>query len=138
MKRSLELSQNAFKGHLNDMTTDYSRVLMINLIRKKNPEAKLTAELQKHMLASGINNVKHVWYDFHGETHGDRFYKINELMAELKDVQAEFGFFVRERYGSESIIQKQNGIFRSNCIDCLDRTNLMQAKLAIGTIEHIL
>ena len=45
VKRSLELSQNVFKGHLNDITKDYNRVLMVNLIRKKNPEAKLTAEL---------------------------------------------------------------------------------------------
>lgn len=117
------------------MTTDYNRVLMVNLIRKKNPEAKLTAELQKHMLSSGIKSVKHVWYDFHGETHGNRFYKVNELMAELQDVLTKFGFFVRERYGTENIIQKQNGVFRTNCIDCLDRTNLMQAKLAIGTIQ---
>lgn len=125
VKRSLELSQNVFKGHLNDITHDYNRVLMVNLIRKKNPEAKLTAELQKQLLASGISSVKHVWYDFHGETHGDRFYKINELMTELEDVLTEFGFFVRERFGQEKIVQKQIGVFRTNCIDCLDRTNLM-------------
>ena len=88
------------------MVKDYNRVLMINLIRKKNPEAKLTAELQNHMLNSGIKSVKHVWYDFHGETHGGHFYKVNELMAELKDVQSKFGFFVRERFGNEHIIQK--------------------------------
>jgi hypothetical protein len=87
------------------MINDYNRVLMINLIRKKNPEAKLTAELQKHMLSViGLKAVKHVWYDFHGETHGNRFYKVNELMVELQDVLTKFGFFVRERYGSENII----------------------------------
>ena len=82
----MELSESVFKGHLDDMIKDYNRILMINLIRKKNPEAKLTAELQKHMLSSGIKAVKHIWYDFHGETHGNRFFKVNELMAELKDV----------------------------------------------------
>ena len=42
-------------------------------------------------------NVKHIWYDFHGETHGDKFYKINDLMNEIRDVQSKFGFFVKER-----------------------------------------
>ena len=30
------------------------------------------------------NNVRHIWYDFHGETHGDKFYKINDLMNEIE------------------------------------------------------
>lgn len=58
------------------------------------------------MLSSGIKAVKHVWYDFHGETHGNKFFKVNELMAELKDVQTRFSFFVKERFGGENIIQK--------------------------------
>jgi hypothetical protein len=31
-------------------------------------------------------NVKHIWYDFHGETHGDNFHKINDLMSEIRSV----------------------------------------------------
>jgi len=25
-------------------------------------------------------NVKYIWWDFHKETHGDKFHKINDLM----------------------------------------------------------
>ena len=44
-------------------------------------------------------NVKHIWYDFHGETHGDNFHKINDLMSEIRNVQTKFGFFIKERLG---------------------------------------
>ena len=44
-------------------------------------------------------NVKHIWYDFHGETHGDNFHKINDLMSEIRTVQTKFGFFIKERFG---------------------------------------
>lgn len=50
------------------MTTDYQRIIMINLVKNKGPEAKLTTELKNLMLASNIKTVKHVPYDFHGET----------------------------------------------------------------------
>lgn len=59
-------------------------------------------------------------------------------MGQLTNFFKDFSFFVRERFGNEKVIQSQKGIFRSNCIDCLDRTNLMQAKIAIQYIELIL
>ena len=32
----------------------------------------------------------------------------------------------------------QGGIFRTNCIDCLDRTNVTQTKISMKTVEEIL
>ena len=34
-------------------------------------------------------------------------------------------------------MSEQKGVFRTNCLDCLDRTNFFQAKLALITIESI-
>lgn len=39
---------------------------------------------------------------------------------------------------SNSVLSRQMGIFRTNCLDCLDRTNFVQAKLALMTLEFIL
>jgi hypothetical protein len=44
------------------------------------------------------------WFDFHGETHGDNFHKVNDLMEDLKNVQGQFGFFVQERFGERKVI----------------------------------
>lgn len=30
------------------------------------------------------------------------------------------------------------GVFRTNCLDCLDRTNVFESKLAADTLEGIL
>jgi|TARA_B110000285_G_C15115265_1_gene613669 hypothetical protein len=38
IKRSQELTAHVFAGHLNDMIKDYSRVVMVNLVRKSKPE----------------------------------------------------------------------------------------------------
>ena len=36
---------------------------------------------------------------------------------------------------SERVLSIQNGVFRTNCIDCLDRTNVVQSMLAHRILE---
>lgn len=38
----------------------------------------------------------------------------------------------------DEVIMRQWGVFRTNCLDCLDRTNFFQTKLAIITFQDIL
>lgn len=60
---------------------------MINLVKKNlKDEEKLTLQLIKMLQIVPKKNVKHIWYDFHGETHGDNFHKINDLMSEIRSV----------------------------------------------------
>mgnify|MGYP006354395365 FL=1 len=36
------------------------------------------------------------------------------------------------------MISLQNGVMRTNCLDCLDRTNLIQTKIALDILNTIL
>jgi len=68
------LTSHVFDGHLNDIITDYNRVVMVNLVKKNKPdEQMLTKALVKMLEMQPRKNVKHIWFDFHGETHGDNF-----------------------------------------------------------------
>jgi len=50
---------------------------MVNLVKKGNAdERKLSEALIGQLELSRIPNVSHYWFDFHGETHGDKFGKI--------------------------------------------------------------
>jgi hypothetical protein len=45
------------------------------------------------------------------------------------------------RYRTKSkykVIQKQNGVVRTNCLDCLDRTNVFQTKVCLKVFLDIL
>lgn len=48
-----------------------------------------------------------------------------------------FGQYVEERH-SGKIVQEQKGVMRTNCLDCLDRTNVVQTKLTFRIVEVIL
>ncbi|KAL1994994.1 hypothetical protein VTN49DRAFT_1181 [Thermomyces lanuginosus] len=67
-----------------------------------------------------------------------------DVIGTLENIASEFlpltGFF-RNGYDEESGLRLQNGVVRTNCIDCLDRTNAAQlviAKRALGYQLHAL
>lgn len=91
--------------------------------------------------------IKATEYDFHSETQG-RYENAHAIRHFLQRSVEEFGYFLLERTlrcaqrqpGSETpvVILQQEGIFRTNCLDCLDRTNLVQGILSQLAIESFL
>lgn len=58
------------------------------------------------------------------------FTEINKYMYKLfEEHDMKMNCFVQVGKGFQRV-QKQNTIIRTNCLDCLDRTNAVQAKLA--------
>ena len=100
IKRNEDLTSQAFEGHMKDLVDDFSRIVMINLVKRDNHgEEALTESLIKLLKMYPKREVKHIWFDFHSETHGDNFHKLNNLILEVRNVQTRFGFFVKERFG---------------------------------------
>ncbi|CAE6446019.1 unnamed protein product [Rhizoctonia solani] len=81
-------------------------------------------ELVKTMEEDDINIVH---FDFHAETKGMKYENISKLIDQLERTFEAQGFFwVRDG----EVMARQHGVFRTNCIDCLDRTNVVQSAFA--------
>merc|ERR1719260_86795 len=65
-----------------------------------------------------------------------RWDRLSILMDRVAGVQEQQGFFLQEREGS--FLMRQTGVFRTNCIDCLDRTNVVQSMLARRNLQAVL
>lgn len=65
-----------------------------------------------------------------------RWDRLEILIDRLAHEQDEFGFFHLRRDGA--LLSSQDGTFRTNCIDCLDRTNVVQSMLAKRSLKQIL
>jgi hypothetical protein len=65
-----------------------------------------------------------------------RWERLNILIDRLAHEQDEFGQFILARDGA--LIGQQEGVFRTNCIDCLDRTNVVQSMLARRSLQYAL
>ena len=80
-----------------------------------------------------MNEVHYEAFDFHKECSKMRYDRLSLLSDQLSPY--EFGYFHKV---SGATTVKQKGIFRTNCMDCLDRTNVVQAYLAAETLAKIL
>lgn len=68
-------------------------------------------------------SFSYIHFDFHRECKGMRYDRLNHLIADLEGFIAQQGFYFQPNDG------QQQGIIRTNCIDCLDRTNAVQSMI---------
>lgn len=56
-------------------------------------------------------------------------------MVKIEDMLLKrFVYFMEER-NTGKVLSEQKGVMRTNCLDCLDRTNVTQAKIAMKILE---
>lgn len=65
-------------------------------------------------------------------SRGMKFENVSTLIEALTPEITGMAFHWRDEHG---IICKQKGIFRVNCMDCLDRTNIVQTALGRAVLE---
>lgn len=107
---------------------------------QKQSEAELTGFFEKciQKTESKIGRfVKYEYFDFHDKCKGEKFAGCNPLIQKLKSINESFKFYCYDEHTKE-VVSLQEGVVRTNCLDCLDRTNFVQTKLAIQALDIML
>ncbi|SCW02439.1 LAFE_0F06458g1_1 [Lachancea fermentati] len=127
--RSLEATQPIFDDHFTRLIEKYGPVHVVNLLSTKSSEIELSRRYRDHITRSKkLKLNKDIFlteFDFHKETSQEGFAaaaKIRPLITQFLLESGYFSYDVREH----KVLSEQHGIFRTNCLDCLDRTNLIQ------------
>lgn len=161
--RSPEGTQPAFNKHFEDLELIYGAVHVINLLSGTKPaEAELSG-----MYRDGIRHcplsrpgadgsadhalLRETHYDFHAETKGPAGYEAaRDIRRYIENSTDGFAYFLAEESsdGVEGngpgdghrmvVVLQQEGVFRTNCLDCLDRTNLIQTLISQMAVEAFL
>ena len=141
------MTQALFEQNLNQLLDDYGNTILINLVSQTRKEEHILSIFYLKMLELVQKKdlrlkegIQYVSYDFHKETTGDKFHKISDLMNQVSGLQKNFKYFhvTQQSDGSSNIKKMQEGVFRVNCIDCLDRTNVTMTNLSLVFIDHLL
>ncbi|XP_031738378.1 phosphoinositide phosphatase SAC8 isoform X2 [Cucumis sativus] len=90
--------------------------------------AAFAAEMQK------LPNVRYVPFDFHHTCGTAKFENLQLLYDQISEDFENQGYLLIDPEGN--ILQEQKGVIRSNCIDCLDRTNVTQCFLAQKSLTN--
>jgi hypothetical protein len=162
--RSEAATQPAFDKHFDNMEISYGAVHMVNLLsNEKQQELDLSDRYRRHIKSSPYNSgneksdrehdlVKLTEYDFHAETRGPGGYEAASMIARWIQSSADaFAYYLSEEVderarvnGQDQMVRRtmtilqQEGIFRTNCLDCLDRTNLVQTIISKMALEIFL
>jgi len=114
----------------------YGDVLLVNLVDKKSDQGRLGRALDAVLTAvldvykqvpdpEFVVNATHLWFDFHAQVKKGRWDRLIDLLEDVSPVLAQGNYYSQEANGV--VTRKQVGVVRTNCMDCLDRTNVVQS-----------
>jgi len=127
-------SAPAFERHMRHLVQVHGPVVAVSLINQKGAEHKLGQAFQSHVDRLALPQLSYIPFDFHKATGTKSFHNVAILIDQLAPDLDKHGYYVNgpALFGAG---RKQAGVVRTNCIDCLDRTNVVQGWLARRALE---
>ncbi|KAK0516308.1 hypothetical protein JMJ35_000911 [Cladonia borealis] len=103
-------------------------------------QADYVTDEKIHVVEASQKNQKYdrlhyIYFDFHNETKGLQWHRAQLLLDQLKQglVQGQYFRGVEmpaDAQGRLEVRNRQTAVVRTNCMDCLDRTNVVQTMVA--------
>ncbi|CAH1757442.1 11890_t:CDS:10 [Entrophospora sp. SA101] len=128
LERSLGENMEAFKKHFDQLKKKYGAVANVNLTELNGREAIVGGAYKEKICKLNDNKIEYIEFDFHKECKGMKYENISKLVSSLHRNFNSIGYYWQA--GDSEIHCRQEGVFRTNCMDCLDRTNVVQSAIA--------
>uniref|UniRef100_A0A7E4UTD1 Phosphatidylinositol-3-phosphatase SAC1 n=1 Tax=Panagrellus redivivus TaxID=6233 RepID=A0A7E4UTD1_PANRE len=128
----------AYVKHMRHVKQIYGgKHVLVNLVNTKGREKSIGGELERVSVQANLDFVRYVGFDFHKESSKSlNWDSIGTVLGALLDKDiVEFGYFY-SNLANPVETRSQSGYFRTNCMDCLDRTNVVQAMIAKASLRH--
>ncbi|KAL6834790.1 SacI homology domain-containing protein [Trichoderma camerunense] len=157
--RPLDATQPTFNKHFEDLEQSYGAVHVVNLLSETKPgEVELATMYRECIRRSPLSRpgqhqsedhalLRETHYDFHAETKGPAGYEAARGIRRYIENSADgFAYYLAESHNDSGersgermvVVLQQEGVFRTNCLDCLDRTNLIQTLISQMAVEAFL
>lgn len=109
-------------------------------------QADYVTDEKIHIVEASQKNQKYdrlhyVYFDFHNETKGLKWHRAQLLLDQLKQGLIKGQYFrgidmPADAQGRLEVRNQQTAVVRTNCMDCLDRTNVVQSMIARFTLTR--
>ncbi|KAG8185014.1 hypothetical protein JTE90_017038 [Oedothorax gibbosus] len=134
LSRGTEASAPSFDRHLTQITKRYGDQVLINLLGCKEGEAMLSQMFQSHHKVSRYSkSIPYIPFDYHTQCRSGKKENIDNLKRKIVQHLESYSFFYKDPDGAH---RYQNGTFRTNCLDCLDRTNNVQTFIGLEVLKQ--
>lgn len=102
-------------------------MVCLNLVEKYGKERVVGEAYLDQALLFNNPDLIFVPFDFHDACRGMRFENVSLLVNAVEEVVRNMHYAWLDRHG---MVCTQTGVVRVNCVDCLDRTNVVQTAVA--------
>lgn len=115
---------------------------------KEHQEADRRTDEKFHMIETAQNRsqydrLHYIYFDYHAETKGMQMHRAQLLIDRMRDALIAQQYFravdmpASRINGGLEVRNLQTSVVRTNCMDCLDRTNVVQSMLARWTLDRM-
>lgn len=137
LQHSNESNYQACRTHFERLVKSYGELQIVNLVEQHGIEEPIGTRYKRSIErynedAGDDGKIPFEWFDFHRACRGMKFENVSYLLLRLKDKLEDFGSTTQK---DGITVQKQKGVLRTNCMDCLDRTNVCQSSFAKHVLE---
>lgn len=148
MERTEQENYQGFSSHFRMQRSRYGRQICINLVEQHGREQVAGSAYTRYTQKLNEPEIRYVEFDFHEQCKGMRYENIEErLIKSLEGPIQELGYCwlaprnegaAKNRKDGESWerLYDQKGVIRTNCMDCLDRTNVVQSAISRHVLNH--
>lgn len=169
--RGVDAALIAARKHFDEQIRLYGDNYLVNLVNQKGREERVKGayeQIVRNLVSSAregkeadsitdekfhvvepskrvqeYDRLHYIYFDFHNETKGLRWYRAQLLLEQLGDALNKQQYFrgvdmPGDLSGRLEIRNLQLSVVRTNCMDCLDRTNLVQSMLGRWTLDRML
>lgn len=157
LTRPPQATQPAFDKHFMGLLEQYEAVHAINLLGTKDAEAMLSSAYSDHFgaLRSSLkaiagsappdthptaDDLVYTSYDFHAVVRLGGHDAVRQDLAVMHAVNRSVDKFDITAIDATTgeVVEYQHGVFRTNCLDCLDRTNYVQEVMSTISLRRFL
>ncbi|TFK30155.1 hypothetical protein FA15DRAFT_726049 [Coprinopsis marcescibilis] len=125
--RTHQQNLDALSRHFKRTIPIYGPHTIINLAEQSGREGAITQAYREYVVEFDNKDVQYCEYDFHQQTKGMKYENISKLVETMeRNFEAQGWLWMSD----DTVLSHQKGVFRVNCIDCLDRTNVVQSAFA--------
>ena len=160
--RSVDGTQPSFDKHFLELEQSYGAVHIVNLLSETKPgEAELSQLFHYGVEHCPLNRrekqsadhalLRETNYDFHAETKTAGYEAARDIRRYIEHSAEGFAYYLATETDDSAdamggttegrrmvVVLQQEGVFRTNCLDCLDRTNLIQTLISQMAVEAFL
>ena len=122
-------TMDALTKHVRSLEDAYGDILAFNLVNSNGYEWPVGNAMTKRVQELNDSRVHYKHFDFHKECRKMQWHRISNLLNEYEKELHDQGYSVIQQQDG-SVVRRQTSVVRTNCMDCLDRTNVVQSEVA--------